>query len=89
VYAIFSADETLLYVGKSGFIGDRLADHFRKDANGACISPPLYRWSKDPIYVITIAAPEGKKFVASRLEEYLIERLQPCDNTRGIKLRSY
>jgi hypothetical protein len=85
VYAIFSADETLLYVGKSGLIGRRLYDHFREDANGACISPPLYRWSKSPIYVITVAAPADKKFVASCLEEYLIEQLQPCDNTRGIK----
>lgn len=84
VYVIFSSDETTLYVGKAWFLGQRLADHFRKDAKGACVSPANYIWSKLPMYVITIAVPSDKRFVASCLEEYLIEKLQPLDNTIGV-----
>lgn len=85
VYVILSADETVLYIGKAWFIGRRLGDHFRKGPQGECTSPKGYRWSKPPVYVITIAVPEDKRFMATCLEEYLIEKLRPLDNTMGMK----
>jgi hypothetical protein len=60
-----------------------VAKHFRKGTGGACVNPPGYRWSKDPLYVITVAAPPDKRFVATCLEEFLSERFQPLDNTMG------
>ncbi len=89
VYCIFSADEFLLYVGKasmSGTIGSRLGCHFWK----ARENPTLYEfdgteeaWGGKPdklfVYVVE------HKWEAPSLEEYLIEKLKPSGNVRGVK----
>lgn len=82
VYLVFSRDEDVLYVGTAWVIGERLSDHFRSDAAGACVCPKTYHWSKPFVYLITVAVPEARRFEASCLEEFLIEKFPDSDNTR-------
>jgi hypothetical protein len=83
VYLIFSASGLLLYVGKSWFLGSRLGAHF--GGSSTCWIKEG-GWTEDPLYVITVGVPAKARFEAACLEEFLIERLQPCDNSVG-KLR--
>ncbi|HEY6769366.1 MAG TPA: GIY-YIG nuclease family protein [Candidatus Sulfotelmatobacter sp.] len=83
VYVVLSDDEQVLYVGRAGLLGERLADHFRKGTNGECCSPGGYEWGKPPVYVITVAVPKDRKFEVGCLEEFLIERFPGSDNIRG------
>jgi hypothetical protein len=87
VYVVLSGDEDVLYVGRAGTLGVRLADHFLKGTNGECRSPEGYEWRKPPVYVVTIAVPERRRFEVGCLEEFLIERFPGSDNIRG-KIRS-
>ncbi len=85
VYAIFSQDGTLLYIGKAWFIGRRLASYFQyefpttKEKRCHVVHT---QWTYPPTYVCTIAVPETSRFEACALEEYLIHELKPLDNIR-------
>lgn len=88
VYAIFF-HERLLYIGKASQqdLGYRLSTYFRKEAGtGRCVTTPGYSWTDTdlPTHVVTWAVPECMPFEASALEEYLIERHSPPDNTLGV-----
>ena len=41
-------------------------------------------WATKPKYFKLIFMPEGHKFEAPALEEYLIEKIQPYGNSQGI-----
>ena len=84
VYAIFCVDNKLLYVGKaslSNSIGRRLSTYFMNndEAEGAT-SKLGQSWSRDPRYILTVRVKNA--WEAPSLEEYLINRLRPIDNTR-------
>jgi hypothetical protein len=96
VYLIFSKAEVLLYVGKAAKqqIGNRLGTYFSADREtGACrVKHPVGLadgWTERPTYIVTIAVPDAMGDEASKLEEYLIKQLQPCDNTVGILRRMH
>ena len=80
-YAIYAEDGELLYIGKAWEIGSRLGTYFmgiRSKSPGA--TRPDHIWTKPPKYIQTIRVRES--FEASSLEEYLIQKLRPCDNSR-------
>ena len=88
VYAIFNRNKKLLYVGKasqSSCIGVRLSSYFRYEkgakGKGPCTTHPDHEWTSAPRYVLAIAV--GEAHQAPSLEEYLIEKLEPIDNTIG------
>jgi hypothetical protein len=75
-YLIFSADGDLLYVGKASntkSLGSRLV-RFRYNEHG---------WLPKPEWVVMVEVPEP--FEAPSLEEFLISKLQPRFNDRGIR----
>ena len=87
VYLVFDDSELLLYVGKSETdVQSRLGRYFGYETGrtGPCkiksISPP---WKVRPHFVRTIAVKDSKE--APLLEEFLIDVLQPPENTRGIR----
>jgi hypothetical protein len=85
VYLFFDEDLDLMYVGKTDRnFGYRLYNYFR--GNGVCkvVHPG---WTKTPYYVVTIPIEKSQSHTVSpvALEDYLIDRLQPYDNTRGIR----
>lgn len=82
IYAILTEDLEVLYVGKSRKLGKRLSDHFEhgKDRSTS-VSPDNYEWTKPPCYVVTVAVQEP--YEAASLEECLIQKLGPPDNTAG------
>jgi hypothetical protein len=78
----YSASNELLYIGGTfwGSIGSRISTYFKKDQTRAI---PNTGW-KDPIrYIQTIRVHEAHE--APSLEQYLITKLQPCNNARGIR----
>jgi hypothetical protein len=90
VYFIFGGSGRLLYVGKASMnhcIGGRLSNYFGTDkATNRCRVE--HEWCERPMYVATAAVPQGMKFEAPALEEYLIATLNPCDNVRGVNQRA-
>lgn len=83
IYLIFGRTGVLLYVGKASMgasIGGRLGTYFAGKNECRLLSTD---WTERPTYVATIAVPEGMTFEAAALEEYLIRRLNPCDNKHG------
>jgi hypothetical protein len=80
-YAMYAADGELLYIAKAWELGSRLASYFlgiRSLTPGA--TRPEHTWTKPPKYLQTIKVREP--FEAASLEEYLIQKIRPCDNGR-------
>ena len=85
VYLIFDSNVSLLYVGKASFgagVGHRLSAHFCFESDGSRACKVRGSWSARPAFLATI--PVEEPFEAPSLEEYLIGKLQPPDNRRGI-----
>lgn len=81
VYLILDELDNIIYVGQSSSLGRRFY-HYFKGSDGVC----TYRegsWSATPKAIVAIVAPDDARYERLSLEEYLIERLQPADNTRG------
>lgn len=81
VYLILDDRNEVVYVGQSRSFGRRFYRYF-KDIDGHC-EVRSSNWTKKPAAIVAIAAPDDKKYERLSLEEYLIERLNPIDNTRG------
>ncbi len=88
VYAIFDDDVQLLWIGKASMnssLGGRLYKYFREDRHNLDCIIRHTGWSPRPAYVMTVAVPRDMPFEAPALEKYLINRLQPRDNTIGVR----
>lgn len=88
VYAFLSENAKLLYVGKASFrssISARLATYcgYQERRSGPC--KLSNRWKGSPRYVVIVAVPEESRFEASALEEFLIWKLQPPENSVGLE----
>ena len=86
VYFVFNRDMKLLYIGKASMyscMGARLSSWFYGPSSGTCSVQG--KWSDEPFFVQTLAMPPGMAFEAPALEEFLISRLSPPDNTAGRK----
>lgn len=82
VYLILSDNDEVIYVGQTLCFGNRFYQYFA-DVNGKCVVRSEY-WKKQPKSIVVIPVPDrNAKYERLSLEEYLIERLNPCDNTRG------
>lgn len=90
VYAFFARELRLLYVGKASQspLGGRLSKYFRKGRGTRECIIRHKGWSRPPEYVTTIAVPREIPFGGAALEEYLITKLKPCDNSVG-KIRGW
>ena len=87
VYAFFSDDAELLYVGKASFrssISARLATYCVHQEGRGSPCRLSNQWKVMPRYVVIVAVPEETRFEASALEEFLIARLQPPENSVGL-----
>lgn len=82
-YFIFDEAGGLLYIGKASLgstIGRRVATYFFWDKAGDRLASRHEGWTRFPAVVRTIAVEQP--YEAASLEEYLIMKLQPRDNTR-------
>ncbi len=82
-YFIFDADDRLLYIGKASLkstIGRRLSTYFRWKADRLEVRHSAWSPDKEPTFVRAVSVAEP--YQAASLEEYLIDRLQPSQNTR-------
>ena len=82
VYAVLDSSLHLLYIGESSWLGNRLSAYFKYAEDSGCrvVHP---NWSARPRYVLTVAIASDTAFERFSLEQYLIRRLAPIDNTRG------
>ncbi|MBD5295989.1 MAG: GIY-YIG nuclease family protein [Bacteroides sp.] len=82
VYLILDKDQQVIYVGQTSSFGSRFYQYF-KPAGDLCIIRSSF-WEGAPRYIVAIPVPnQDKKYERLSLEEYLIEKLNPIDNTRG------
>ena len=85
VYLIFSDTLELLYVGKASMgscLGKRLYTYFHYAAGQPCTLKHS-TWTQEPRHLLTVAVPEATPFEAPALEEFLIARLHPSNNSVG------
>jgi len=83
VYLIYSDALELLYVGKASIgscLGKRLYTYF--GAAQECVLKHT-TWTQSPRFMLTVAVPESMPFEAPALEEFLVERLAPTNNSVG------
>jgi len=81
-YVVYSASGDLLYIGKARRIATRLDYWIDHDEAGQCgVHHADHGWSSPPRDVQTI--PVNEPYERLSLEEFLIQRLHPSDNTRG------
>jgi hypothetical protein len=85
VYIFLDSKLNVLYIGKASLLKDRLAAYFRYDDLNRCRIPDEHGWEVKPEFVATIGIPVKTAFESSAIEEYLIARLQPSQNTKGIR----
>lgn len=83
-YVLYDEDKSLLYIGKASLnhtIGRRVASYFQgRQVEGKTLSKANMIWTRPPAFLETIKV--DHYFETPSLEEYLIGRLQPCDNSR-------
>jgi excinuclease UvrABC nuclease subunit len=87
VYAFLDEQGMLLYVGKASFrnsIAARLSTYCMFEAGKGTPCRLNHQWKTKPRYVVTVAVPEETRFEASAVEEFLITRLEPPENSIGI-----
>lgn len=85
VYFFFDERLNLLYVGKasmSNCLGNRLGAYFKYEEDGKTCRV-IHEWSANLKYLATVAVPPEMPYEAPALEEFLISRLKPPDNSRG------
>lgn len=82
VYLILDKYEEVIYVGQTTSFGYRFYQYFKPAGDhGVKYSDA---WKGKPRYIVAIPVPDqDKKYERLSLEEYLIENLNPIDNTRG------
>lgn len=86
VYLVFARNMELVYVGKStSSLNVRVSSYFRYSRDGTRRCELKWEWRHTPCYIAIIAVDKDKFFEASALEEYLIDRMQPLENQRGIR----
>ena len=86
VYLIFSELLDILYIGKASMgscIGKRLWTYFHFALEQECILKHS-TWTQPPRFLMIVAVPEDMPFEAPALEEFLIGRLLPPDNSAGV-----
>ena len=88
VYIFFDNNLDVIYVGKASMnntLSTRLYSYFRYNKKTGACKIKHNDWTTNPRYVLTVAVPTNMSFEAPAIEEYLICKMQPKDNTIGIK----
>jgi len=86
VYFVFDAEMQVLYIGKASmnsWFGARLSTYFKVGADKECVVKNPGSWNGVPRFVAVIPMEDEFKFEAPGLEEYLIAKLDPIDNSNG------
>lgn len=79
VYVIFDKDMNIIYVGVASPLGRRLYDHFR--GGQECVFTE--NWNIPPYALVTIPVDKNASWERLSLEEFLIQKFNPAENTRG------
>jgi len=89
VYLILDRQLNISYIGKASMgstLGARLSSYFAYAKDGSERCRIVHdSWDIQPEFVATIAMPSRMAFEAAALEEYLIDRLQPPENAKGLR----
>jgi hypothetical protein len=82
-YVFYDSAMELLYIGKVSLnhtLGRRVASYFMWNDETTSLDMKHQHWTRPPAYLQTIKVNEP--YEAPSLEEYLLLKLQPIDNTR-------
>lgn len=86
VYLVLNEKMELLYIGKASMnsaIGARLSAWFPGTKNCKVNG----QWTEEPTFLATIPVPDQTPFLAAALEEFLIGKFNPSDNTHGVRIQ--
>jgi hypothetical protein len=90
IYAFLSETGEIIYIGKasmSNTLGSRLSAYTKygeKNSDGSATCQLKHSgWNPEPRYVVTVGLKKEFSFEAPAIEEYLIIRLSPSNNTIG------
>src|SRR5690606_32393688 len=88
VYAFLDQQKKILYVGKASFrnsLAARLSSYCRYESGRGSSCKLNHIWKNSPRYIVIVAVPESSRFEAAALEEFLISKIQPIENSVGIE----
>lgn len=82
VYLILDDEYKIIYIGQSEKVQYRFSSYFTydKDKKNCKIKG---NWKGDPHYIYLIPIENETKFERFSLEQYLIDKVKPIDNTKG------
>lgn len=84
VYFVMSEENKLLYIGQSKDLGQRLYSHFPpKGTPNNPICTFKGNWSIQPCFLYVTTVPDNAIWERLSLEEFLIQKFNPIDNTLG------
>lgn len=86
IYAILDANKKLLYLGKASMgssIAKRLSAWFKYRPDRSFRTNPRHTWNHKPFFVVSAAVDKEAPWEASALEEFLIHKLDPPENSKG------
>jgi hypothetical protein len=86
VYFVFGTGVRLLYIGKASMgakIGNRLSHWFQYERPGRSCRVVHAGWREQPRFVAALPVSDDMTWEAPALEEFLIQRLSPPDNSNG------
>ena len=84
VYVILTEGLDILHIGKASMtstVGGRLGSYFGYTRDRRC--KVRHKWTREPVLVATIPVSSDMPWEAPALEEFLILRLHPEDNSLG------
>ena len=79
VYLILSNNMEVIYVGEALWFGRAFYRHFKPNGDKCTIISD--NWKVNPYAIVTIPAPEDRKYERSSFKRYLVQKLKPIDNT--------
>ena len=83
IYVFLNRNKRIIYVGKASInntIAARLSAYFVYGKDGKFRTKRGHNWTTKPRYVVAVTV--NKAFEAPSLEEFLIGKIKPEDNTR-------
>lgn len=88
VYAFLDQQMTILHVGKAPFrnsLAAHLSSYCRYEPGRRSSCKLHQAWKNSPKYIVIVAVPQSSRFEAAALEEFLISKIQPIENSVGIE----
>lgn len=80
IYLFIDQNDEVIYIGETTHYGNRFGSYFGNGIKKECSLK--HNWNNQPFCVLPIKVPEESSFERLALEEYLIKKCRPIENTK-------